>query len=224
MKLRNRKPGIASNHIQHIEAIVKKSKRNVNSPFRVWAYLRTSVKSSDNIEDQKLDLFERCVALGLYIVGWTAAEEETSDIDGDRFWLDIAISEARKHNCILLAIVRDRFIRNGLFRSHNIEQPFEENYESFDKKLGDVIAAVVFPPDNTSSQNHSIRTKRGLRFSKKSNKPIERPDVFRKKWEPLAIELRQQGLSDRNIATEISDRCGKQINHSRIFRWRTGCK
>ncbi len=144
-----------------------------------------------------------------------------SSVHANLFVLELAIEEARERGAILVAAHRDRFIRSSSFDGRTrTELPTIGEYMQLRRMAGNVPLATIHHPDEPARSNQ-IKRGQGAKGNKGERPLKTKPGYKRKRREelqPLAIQMRQKGLSLRSIEKTLS------VRHSTIQGWVSGVR
>lgn len=133
-----------------------------------------------------------------------------------------AVIEADKHGAVLVAETVDRLMRPTDYHSvHNPNAVLRDRDLRMLRHLTWGLPLMTIEhPDAAPGQNRSRQTRRGQEAKgNRGGRPVKGRKAFRRKWEPLARELREVGWGLRRIAKEISRRAGCSISHTAVGNW-----
>jgi DNA invertase Pin-like site-specific DNA recombinase len=210
--------GVASDEIRHVAGLANAD----GSPVRIVLYVRKSNHEGDNLADQRHEALDKLVSPRLHVVAVVECVE-SSQMWHWRSGLEEAIERARAFDAAVAAFDRSRFLRSEYYDGTNrSDPPTVIDYRRLRRLAGDVTLATILHPDAAPGENRSAQTRRGQRTkSKLGGRPIKGRDRFRRKWLPLARNLRDDGLSYALIAGAIKERLGRSVTHTTIWRWLT---
>jgi hypothetical protein len=145
-------------------------------------------------------------------VGWGA----------DPGWLSEAVQEALEHPGSAL-VVEDvtRTIRPTIYYDGHPDAPLKE----WDLRLLRHLARGVplytlTDPDAAPGEIRSRQPRRGQQAKgRRGGRPLKGRDRFRRKWLPRVLELREEGVGYRPIATTVSEESGKRVTHMTVRKW-----
>ncbi len=249
---RRTRPGIASKYIQSLPDLALS-----DGDLKIVIYGRASTRQQQarkNLQNQvevlQSEIAELVASLGESEAGCIPprvnvievfSEVGTSDIagvaepsgtQGHRSQLKLAIECARKHNAILVADTRDRFLRyRGYDGNLETDQPTDSEFKEFVSALDGVIAATFEDPDLPSAEVRSKQIKRGQKFKSKggrrrksTSKENEKMPykIRREALLEIVFALRDEGWSYRKIARQINSiqrQDWPPISHEAIRDW-----
>ncbi len=215
-------PGIASEFIHHLPVLIARIGRPP-----VVLYCRVSTRDQDqkgNLDDQMKDALQELRAMG-YRLGhdlFVFDGVESSRIQDDRLMLERAIEEARGRGAILVAVHRDRLLRNRFVdATWRHELPVVGEYMQLRNLAHDVPLATIQHPDDPAARSDQIKRGQAAKGNR-GGRPHKR------KWKErrmarieLAKEMRAAGHSYQQIADCLNERDDGFVNQTpmTIFNW-----
>ncbi len=216
-------PGIASEFIHHLSAFIER----IGKLPVVVLYSRVShpnQEQSGNLDDQTMDALRKLLKMGFRLGRDIIVFEgvESSRLQDDRFLLERAIEEARKRGAILVAVHRDRLLRNRFVDpTWQYELPVVSEYVQLLRLARDVPLATIQHPDDPAARSDQI--KRGQRAKgNRGGRPAKRKWKERRLvWIHLARKMREAGLPFRQIADRLNARGDGYCNvtHMTVRNW-----
>lgn len=155
--------GIASEFLQRLAPFAE---QEGHRPLILYCRVSTQTQAGKgNLREQEKEALEK-----LWAMGYVSAPEisvfkgvESGHIQEDRTILEQAIAEARKRGATIVAVHRDRLVRNQFFKGgkSKTEPPTIGEYRRLVQFAGDVPLATITDPDSRAARSQQI--KRGQR-------------------------------------------------------------
>lgn len=135
---------------------------------------------------------------------------------GERQQLRKAITFARKHNAVIVALSRDRLLRHDEHkRTFDTESPTKEEYDQLLDLAGDVPLLTISDPNASCSDVRSSQIRRGQRTkrnkggrpSKAETKSKVAPGELKQRriqMRPFVIQLRARGSTFSDITEAVN--------------------
>lgn len=138
-------------------------------------------------------------------------------------YLDPAVEIALQNEASLVALTVDRFIRPESYKGkHDKTALLKVRHLKLLKHLTKGLPLYTYmDPDCTPGDSRSLLTKIGQLMKSRGGRPTEQRIKFKKKWRPIAIELRKEGLSYEEIAKKIRHKSSGEISKWAIRNWLT---
>lgn len=135
-------------------------------------------------------------------------------------------NKATQFDAKLLFLSHDRFLRNKKIFLYKDSKPTKEDFENSLKLLGDVEVFTLLDPKIDASLIQSEKIKLGQSYkNNKGGRPMTKPinlgykKQLRNEFVELALSLKNEGKSLREIAEIVSNQSGKKITYGGIRNW-----
>ncbi len=159
-----------------------------------------------NLADSEANLTERAKQLGVKII----AVKKHVGSGTDPYWLAWAVWFAKQNGAKLFAETTDRFIRHPAYHSkHNPNlQARDIDLQDLQSWTNGVTLVTDLHPDASPETTRSYQRKRGqVCKCNRGGRPTKPKWTQRRKaWLPLAMKMRDAGLSYRQIADLLNAR------------------
>lgn len=201
-------PGIASEFIHHLPSLIEREGQR-----SVVLYCRVSMADQEqngNLDDQMKDALQTLRKMGFRLGQdlFVFDGVERSRIQDDRLLLERAIAEAKERGAILVAVHRDRLLRNQFVdKTWKIEPPTIVEYLQLKGLAGDVPLATIQHPDDPAARSEQI--KRGQRAKgNRGGRPMKSEqrallDAVLKLWRTLPNERGRRVLKKGRVQDAV---------------------
>lgn len=170
----------ASNYIHHFKTYIK-----THIVTAVVLYLRESTEHQrENLETLSHIATRYLRHFDVNILK-IFSEVESSSVNNDRLYLEMACQYAKENNAMVVAYSADRYIRYVCYKDDVKKTPMKKEYLGLNKISSGVVLTTILPPDMPQDEvrRHYIMNGRNYKNKKGGRPPVTKKKKKKKKRE-----------------------------------------